>query len=176
MINHDGTFLPDVTFGLPVFIATATLLLILIGFTVVKGWNDPDHGFPSGAGLVGGCAAVLVAVMLPIGLFGWYPYEGDYHRLQPATGTVRTVDNRFLAASQYVVVTYDTGLTVRCDDSRCATVRPGQQLRLLCTKEYQLGSPHEADGWGCRWDEQTITAGPWAGVGQAAVDLGGQLR
>jgi hypothetical protein len=98
-------------------------------------------------------APLTLLMVLGFSLPGYYPYEGDYHRLQPATGTVRAVDSRFLAASQYVVITYDTGLIVRCDDSRCATVKPGDQLRLLCTKEHQFGSPLAADGWGCRWGE-----------------------
>ena len=34
-----------------------------------------------------------------------------------------------------------------------ATVRPGENLRLLCTKEHEFGSPQNADGWGCRWGE-----------------------
>lgn len=32
-------------------------------------------------------------------------------------------------------------------------VRPGDSLRLLCTKEHQFGSPQDADGWACRWGQ-----------------------
>jgi hypothetical protein len=143
VIDHNGSLLPSVYLWLPV-IVLSVLVLTLVTIGLFR-YVEDGHVF-----------AWLMSVPVLLGLiivpaFGYYPYSGDYHRLQPATGTVQAVDSRFLAASQYVVVTYDTGLTVRCDDSRCATVRPGQSLRLLCTKEHQFGSPLAADGWGCRW-------------------------
>jgi hypothetical protein len=152
MIDHNGAWLPSVYLWLPV-LAVATL--ISLAFTVVailassikdeRGRRDHEHWFMAWLG-----PTALLCLIIG-SAFGYYPYDGDYHKLQPASGVVQAVDSRFLAASQYVVVTYDTGLTVRCDDSRCATVRPGEILRLLCTKEHQFGSPLAADGWGCRW-------------------------
>lgn len=145
MIGHDGAWLPSVTLGLPAIglgVAVCVALIVL----ALRRAEDIEE--------------LLVFCLLPgfalLGLiigpaFGYWPYGGDYHRLQPTVGVVESVDTRFLAASQYVVVTYQGGQTVRCDDSRCATVRPGDTLRLLCTKEHQFGSPQEADGWGCRW-------------------------
>lgn len=146
MINHHGHWLPTVTIGLPVIaLAVIVLALVTAAFVVVHigdgwqiGWMVP---------------AALLGCLIFFG-FGYYPWHGDYHRLQPVTGTVAAVDSRFLAASQYVVVTYAGGQVVRCDDSRCATVRPGEQLRLLCTKAHQFGSPIAADGWACRWGER----------------------
>lgn len=146
MINHHGSLLPGVSVGLWFAIAGAVVLLVLtiVGFFAADGDYAPLSfvAFLFLAGLVVGC------------LFGYYPYKGDYHRLQPVTGTVKVADTRFMAASQYVVITYDTGLIVRCDDSRCATVKPGDSLRLLCTKEHDFGSPLELDGWGCRWGQK----------------------
>lgn len=143
MIDHNGALLPSVTFGLTaIIIGLVICIALIVAAIAADGWEIAWLPF----------LGVLALIIVP--LFGYYPYKGDYHRLQPASGVVKAVDSRFLAASQYVVVTYDTGLTVRCDDSRCATVRPGDQLRLLCTKEHQFGSPLGADGWGCRWGEQ----------------------
>ncbi len=149
MVNHDGAWLPSVTLGLPAIIlgGLACVFLIWLAFR----FNQDD---PAGAWML---SATPILCLLGLGIgsaFGYWPYHGDYHRLQPASGVVESVDSRFLAASQYVVVTYQGGLTVRCDDSRCATVRPGDTLRLLCTKEHQFGSPLAADGWGCRWGQQ----------------------
>lgn len=145
MIDHHGALLPSVSLGVPAIIL-GLVILILATIGVLK---FVDDGFI--VAWLSGPAALALAV---VPLFGYYPYGADYHRLQPASGVVRAVDSRFLAASQYVVVTYDTGLTVRCDDSRCATVRPGDRLLLLCTKEHQFGSPLGADGWGCRWGQE----------------------
>lgn len=147
MIDHNGHWLPSVSWGIPA-IALGLMVSLALLIAAIRFADDFEDA------LVLGCLpaiAVLALIIAP--LFAFYPYGGDYHRLQPATGTVRAVDSRFLAASQYVVITYDTGLIVRCDDSRCATVKLGDQLRLLCTKEHQFGSPLAADGWGCRWGE-----------------------
>lgn len=155
MIDHNGAWLPSVYLWLPV-VGVATLITLAVTVVAImasaykdeRGRRDHDHWM-----LAWMAPVTLLSLVIGSG-FGYYPYGGDYHRLQPASGIVKEVDSRFLAASQYVVVTYDTGLTVRCDDSRCATVRPGDQLHLLCTKEHQFGSPLEADGWGCRWGRQ----------------------
>lgn len=145
MISHSGAWLPSVILALPIIIlAVLALTLLTVGlFRYVE--DGYIFGWMTGP--------VTVAIVI-LALVSYWPYHGDYHRLQPATGVVKSVDSRFFAASQYVVVTYDTGLTVRCDDIRCATVRPGDTLKLLCTKEHQFGSPLAADGWGCRWGEQ----------------------
>jgi hypothetical protein len=154
MIHHNGTWLLTVKIGLPILALAALISLAITVFAIIdsaikesSGHRNHDHWifawmFPT---------ALLAVTIGPA--FGYWPWHGDYHRLQPVTGTVAAIDSRFLAASQYVVVTYDTGLVVRCDDSRCATVRVGQQLRLLCTKEHQFGSPLGADGWACRWGQ-----------------------
>lgn len=149
MIDHHGSWLPSVTFGVPVLGVLALIALATVIICAFFYRGDYDGQIPVGIG----AAIVLLGVLISSG-FGYWPLHGDYHRLQPVTGSVTAVDSRFLAASQYVVVTYDGGRVVRCDDSRCATVRVGEQLRLLCTKEHQFGSPLEADGWACRWGQQ----------------------
>lgn len=147
MIDHSGAWLPSVWLGVPA---------IVVGFLVCVGavvalfyWGDGDGE----VWLIAWMPVLAALALIVVPPFGYWPLHGDYHRLQPVRGVVAAVDTRFLAASQYVVVTYEGGLVVRCDDSRCATVRPGEQLRLLCTKEHQLGSPLGVDGWGCRWGQ-----------------------
>lgn len=148
MIDHNGAWLPSVWLGLP---AIGLALLVCVFLTFVAFWSESGGGKDAAAGCMLACVpllAVLALVVIP--LFGYWPYKGDYHRLQPISGVVASVDSRFLAASQYVVVTYREGETVRCDDSRCATVKVGDQLRLLCTKEFEYGA---VNGWGCRWGQ-----------------------
>lgn len=115
----------------------------------VGNWWKSPAGVPDEmwltASWVVGVALVATVVIMAVTLF---PYSADYHRLRPTAGVVQAVDTRFMAASSYVVVTYQGGLTVRCDDSRCATVKAGQTLNLFCTKEFTYGA---TSGWGCRW-------------------------
>ena len=150
MINHNGAWLPSVYVFWWLLLPLMVICALWLALHIYLSFADRDHEH----WIVGWMApiALLAATLGPA--FGYWPWKADYHSLQPVTGVVKAVDSRFLAASQYVVVTYDSGLVVRCDDSRCATVRPGEQLRLLCTKEHQFGSPLAADGWSCRWGEQ----------------------
>lgn len=145
MIDHDGAWLPSVWLGIPAIVLGILVCVALIVLCARFNKNDPGVFW-----LLASMPIVAILALIVAPLFGYWPYQGDYHRLQPVTGTVAAVDTRFLAASQYVVVTYQGGLIVRCDDSRCATVRPGESLRLLCTKEFEYGA---VNGWGCRWGQ-----------------------
>lgn len=145
MIDHNGAWLPSVWAGIPAIVLGILLCVAMIALAARLAGDRGDFWLLASLPML--VAVALVAI--PLG--GYWPYRGDYHRLQPVTGVVTSVDTRFLAASQYVIVTYQEGTTVRCDDSRCATVRVGDNLRLLCTKEWQYGA---VNGWGCRWGQQ----------------------
>jgi|SRR6478736_2436812 len=150
MITHNGAWLPTILFGVPGVILATLVLAAIMSWCVVHEFDDEtDAEFVGGGGFIS--AGVIMVILVIASAIGYWPYDGDYHRLQPVTGTVAAVDSRFLAASQYVVITYKEGATVRCDDSRCATVRVGDNLRLLCTKEYEYGA---VNGWGCRWGQK----------------------
>jgi hypothetical protein len=156
MIDHGGALLPSVYIGIPVLLAGIIICLVL---AVLIGRGSGEDDSPERR-VVAGFFTVCAAAALIIAGFGYYPYGGDYHRLQPVDGAVAAVDSRFLATSQYIVVTYDTGLTVRC------------------AKNHQFGSPTVADGWVCRWGQAEMPNAPyaWAGVGQTAAQLAGRLR
>jgi hypothetical protein len=153
MILLNGAWLPSITVGLTIFVV---IVLLLLGTSVIlailrRGKDDFDR--EPFTMLLWACR-VIALIITVIATVGYYPYAADYHKLQPATGVVKSVDSRFLAASQYVVVTFaDTNQVVRCDDSRCSTLKPGDTVTLLCTKEHQFGSPLQTDGWGCRWGQ-----------------------
>lgn len=153
MIDHNGTWLPSVYVFWWLLLPLMVICALWVGLHIVLTFAGRGDGYGQDHWIIGWMAPIAFLGVTLGPAFGYWPWKADYHQLQPATGVVKAVDSRFLAASQYVVVTYDTGLTVRCDDSRCATVRPGDQLRLLCTKEHQFGSPLAADGWGCRWGD-----------------------
>lgn len=151
MIEHNGTWSGSVTMGLPVLVVVAIALTLSIIFFRKLGQRNSDI-IPEMTALSVIVFVCLIALVTISG-FAFYPFKGDYHRYQPISGKIQTIDDRFMVASQYMVYTFDTGLTVRCDDSRCVTTKPGDTVRLLCTKEHQYGSPLEIDGWGCRWGQ-----------------------
>lgn len=146
MIGHDGTLLANVTVGIPAIILSIALLLV--GAYVWHRYAEDAGEFWS----LGWVPVIGVLALVIAPLFGYYPYDADYHRLQPVSGVVADVKTRTM--DTYYVITYREGAVVRCDDSRCANVKVGDTLNLLCTKEHQWGSPKEADGWGCRWGKQ----------------------
>jgi len=153
VIDHSGAWLPSVTVFWWVLVPLIVICALWVGLHILFTWDGWGQAGGQDHWLFGWMAVVALLGVTIGPAFGYWPWKADYHKLQPVTGTVQTVDSRFLAASQYVVITYDTGLIVRCDDSRCATVRTGEQLRLLCTKDHQFGSPLANDGWDCRWGQ-----------------------
>lgn len=150
MINHHGTWLLSVRVGIPFIIFG--IVVCLAAFAICF-YASKDSGQWEIIGIFGPFIGLALLGLIIGSAFGYYPYKSDYHRLQPISGTITSIDSRYLATSQYLVMTFDSGLTVRCDDSRCVTVHIGDNLRLLCTKEHSGGSPLETDGWGCRWGE-----------------------
>lgn len=147
MINHNGEWLPSVYIGLPILVGSFVILV----FLAIMCFTHPTEY--DGALILGWVFSFVAVVLTAIAIPSYYPYNEDYHKLQPVAGIVQTVDDRFMAMSQYVIITYKEGATVRCDDSRCVNVKSGDSLRLLCTKEHEFGSPMAFDGWGCRWGQ-----------------------
>lgn len=105
--------------------------------------------------VIGGAAGawVLAACLLAGTAIGMWPYKAEYHAWQTTSGTVKTIDARMVAAGdagmeQRFVVTYTDGRQRACDDTRCATVKPGDTLTLKCKRAYQWGA---TPGWDCNW-------------------------
>lgn len=101
------------------------------------------------------CIATSVIAFV-ITAAGMFPYDQDFHRLRPISGTVESIDIKEWS-SQYAI-TFKEGATVRCDDTRCATIKVGDHINLVCTKEYVYGA---VAGWGCKWGGNTAVAWKW---------------
>ncbi|MFE9099882.1 hypothetical protein [Actinomadura geliboluensis] len=98
-------------------------------------------------------AYALTAALLIGTAIGMWPYSGEYHSWRDTTGTVQALDARLVSAgdssmNQRFVVTFTDGRQRACDDTRCATVKPGDRLTLKCKRAYQWGS---TPGWDCNW-------------------------
>lgn len=95
--------------------------------------------------------AGLVAVL---SILGFYPYKGEYHQWRPVQGTVTQVSSRIISDGsdsvnqRFVLKVGDGAQLYGCDDTRCATVKVGDMVALLCKREWQYAS---VSGYGCRW-------------------------
>lgn len=92
------------------------------------------------------CAGLLFAVA--------WPFDMQYHSYQLTSGTVKSVVTRQYAedhgSTDYFGIEFTDGRIRKCNDMRCGLLKPGDQLKLWCVREYQFG-PTDA-GWGCDWN------------------------
>lgn len=125
------------------------LLIIAAGIAAAMLGDDLSAGLP-----VAGLAGLGLVLCLAVLGFVSFPWSGQYHRFVPKTGVVTAVGSRFLASgtqgggsTQKFVVTMG-GRDYGCNDTRCATVRKGDRLTLMCERSWQwAGVP----GWDCNW-------------------------
>lgn len=105
----------------------------------------------SWARLWGGVAAVII-----LGITGFidFPFSAPYHEYQVVSGKVQSVESRLIASNEsgggttQVFPVQIGGQTYKCDDTRCAQLKPGSDVTLLCIKEWEFnGTP----GFECNW-------------------------
>jgi hypothetical protein len=137
------------------WVVIAVCLLIGVGFTI--------FGLSDGDGTVVWLLGVPTIVLtLAIGGWGmWPPFDMEYHRYKHVAGTVDSIDPRMLSDGQggtsqlYPIRLREDGQTYRCDDSRCALVKPGDRIELWCIRQWQYASTH---GWVCNFDKTVPAA------------------
>lgn len=117
-------------------------LLVAAGGVYLKKTEGAGLGIMSG-GLFG---AVAVATLYVFAAFP--PFDMDYHRYDPKSGTVASIDKRLVSdgdsgmSEKYVVRFKDQAQQYACLDTRCADVKKGDQLELACIKVWQFyGTP-----------------------------------
>lgn len=100
-------------------------------------------------------SAVMVSVVLSFAA-AWWPFDMTYHRWTEKSGTVETSERRLLGegktmSEMFVVKFKDDPTLYRCDDTRCAALKPGKELRLLCKPVWDYAA---VDGWECRYGQK----------------------
>lgn len=122
--------------------------LVMVG-SVVIGILAEKSGLGDGSALPVGAAIFVCALLIGAAvLWGIYPFDMQYHKYIPVNGTVTKVNTRLYQQTDNFVVTIN-GKYYRCDDSRCATLREGSHVKLLCSRVWQYASD---DGWVCNWN------------------------
>lgn len=132
--------------GFIVGLSLFTLLAVLAA--VIAVWAFAEREFLMGS-LFGCGSLVLVLIALLIA----FPFEKHYHAWVPVSGTVQQVDKRLLpdgdGMQEKIVVVYEgSSLQFGCEDTRCASVRPGDQLSMKCKTQWDYQG---ADGRDCKF-------------------------
>lgn len=122
------------------FLAFAALAGVLIGLVTREGELAVWSG-----------VILIIVVLVLVGIS--FPFEKKYHAWMPVDGTVLQVDKRLLSdgegMSEKIVVIYEgSTLQYGCEDTRCASVRPGDYLALKCITDWDFQG---ADGRDCRF-------------------------
>lgn len=165
----EGNWTLGVLAGLPVnafFIVGLTLFglaTILASRRTVKpradGTYPPFHYWATEFVPLGWFSLGIAIVWAGIAAVAYIPYGKDYHYWTPVTGAVEKIDSRLISSdggmAERYVFTID-GQPYGVDDTRAATVSEGDQVSLMCKKEWEWQA---VDGWGCRWggDAQAST-------------------
>lgn len=142
--------------GLPVAGLLALVCLVVAGLCVY-GWRTErgsDREFMGWSALGAlGCLLVVLASTA----FAYWPFQAEYHRWHVTTGRVAAISSRLLASDtqgggttqRFVVELAGVGER-SCDDTRCATVKVGDQLTLSCKRAWQYAGTH---GYDCAFVE-----------------------
>lgn len=152
MIAAEGHVSRGFTAGLTVTIVLAVICLAVVAWGLVysrtAAYDAVDGWWLVGVGAVGLLITVAAAAI------AFYPYDMQYHRYKPVTGTVEESTARMLASGdggstqQFAVRFVGSPQVYRCDDTRCALVKPGDRLSLNCIRDYEYAS---TSGWRCRF-------------------------
>lgn len=93
------------------------------------------------------------AILAGITACALYPFEAAYHRWAPVSGTVAEAGAYLVGADdkfhQVAVITLEgVAGELRCEDSRCALLEPGDRVTLRCVKDWSYAA---TDGRQCSW-------------------------
>lgn len=85
-----------------------------------------------------------------------FPFDMAYHSYQPVSGTVSAVASRLVdtgsnsTETKYVVTFKGSKQPYACLDTRCALIKPGDHLQLMCIRTWQYAS---VSGYDCNYDQ-----------------------
>lgn len=97
---------------------------------------------------------IAVALLLAGGfVWGWWPFNPEYHHWYKVTGTVSEVSSRQVASGKgmeqrFVLRLAEHAEPFAVDDTRAALVKKGNAVELACKRSWVYASH---SGWACRW-------------------------
>jgi hypothetical protein len=155
----EGHWTLGVLIGLPLTILGVIALVLFARWMMRE--DEPLAGWLA-------YVAAVVVVIFALSPAGFYPYSRDFHRWEPKTGVVRDTATRVFTEDSGDSKTINQRIVVRftdrnrfggdlfgCDDTRCAIIKPGERITLMCRHEWQWAAD---PGWVCRWGRQEAAA------------------
>jgi hypothetical protein len=99
-------------------------------------------------------AVILTLLVTGVTIFlVLFPFGYAYNNYVPISGNVQSLTTRFISdggggTTQYYLV-YLNGNPYKCNDTRCANLKKGGGVTLLCEKQFQFNTPNQ--GYLCNW-------------------------
>lgn len=131
----------------------ALVLVIAIVLTVlIRRWADDGDVALLG---IGGTWLFALFIAVPVFFMTAFPVNAEYLQWRPVDGTIQSIDKRLIGgdggmSERYVVSIDGYDVPYSIDDTRAATLREGDDVSLMCTREWQWAA---VDGYACRWNQ-----------------------
>lgn len=132
----------------------------------VKRLDPPrdTYDWPARGVLLGWAYGLIVAALVIAGIFTamtWPPFNSEYHSYKQVSGVVTEVQGRLVGEDRstnqvFAVRLAGSDQIYRCDDTRCALLKPGDTLTLWCMREWQQAS---TPGYVCNFGASTRPEG-----------------
>lgn len=105
--------------------------------------------------LTGFTLGIAAFIVVPLFSGTVFPLKAEYLQWRPVEGTVQQINTRLINGSggmseRYVVNIEGYDVPYSIDDTRAATLREGDDVSLMCTREWQWASN---PGYACRWNQ-----------------------
>lgn len=136
--------------GVPVIVLTIiAAIVILLVFR-----RRLDERFERNM-LTGFTLGIAASIVIPVFIGTAFPLKAEYLQWRPVDGTVQEIDKRLIGgdggmSERYVVSIEGYDVPYSIDDTRAATLREGDDVSLMCTREWQWASN---PGYACRWNQ-----------------------
>lgn len=144
------------TWKLSFLIGAPIIALIIIAVVVILLVLRPriDGRFERNM-LTGFTLGTAAFIIVPLFSGTAFPLKAEYLQWRPVDGTVQSIDKRLIGgdggmSERYVVSIDGYDVPYSIDDTRAATLREGDDVSLMCTREWQWAA---VDGYACRWNQ-----------------------
>ena len=143
----ETTWTLGILIGLPIAGVVTLAFAVLLVVSIRSRNRDPYEDWVIGIWI----GAIGIALTLGMAGLLTIPWDAEYHQWRPVSGTVEEIGARMVrdgkGMSERYVLTID-GRPYGVDDTRAATLKVGDQVSLMCKREWQWAAN---SGYGCRW-------------------------
>jgi len=136
---------------IPLLSILAILCLVAMGWCIYKRATS-RYSSDWGIGVIS--FGIIALICGGLAIWGAFPWDTTYHKYYHVTGQVEQIGSRQVASEKAMYTRYVftiKGKPFGVDDTRASLVKPGDNVSLQCSRDYQYAG---APGWVCEWGEQ----------------------